>query len=322
MSVHSNKKKMSSAHVSCQRRDGAVVALLFAGCGWMHPFEFGVGKAFAEVVELSSPCVRLGGCSAGAAVSSGLALGLDMDVFFEETLTLYDTCRHSPLGMCGGVKRVMQHLSPGDAPWQRASGKLAIGLSAVGFGGCSVTCTPECVSHFRDAAHAIELVRASCHLPVVGGILPYTVDGHPCGYYDGGLSMLVPDIAAIPEMSATGEVFSVKVDGRPLVRGIDIVPDLGFTVPIAWSYIPRKPPILREIYRLGYLRAAEFMLSEPTLGKVSHVVKPDFAVGTKGREALLARVRTEVPPIRSVLAMVSRGESVEHLLPLDRSATT
>ena len=82
------------------------VALLFAGCAWMHPFEFGVGAFFSEVFDKDHRLIRFGGCSAGAAVASGLALGLDFDSFFEEALTIYEPCKYLPFAMCDGVKKV------------------------------------------------------------------------------------------------------------------------------------------------------------------------------------------------------------------------
>ena len=259
------------------------VALLFAGCGWMHPFEFGAGKAFAGMMDLNDPSVTLGGCSSGAVVASGLAVGMDIDVLFERTLEIYDACKTLPFGMCGGVKRVLRSMSVGDEEWRRASGKLVVGLSAVGFRGC----TPEYVSKFNDAEHAIEVLRASCHLPFVGGVLPYSIKGHRSRYYDGGISMIIPEL---PET----DVFKITIDGRPTVEGIDIVPDLGFTVPVTWSYFPRNPEMLRLFYRLGYLRAVEFMSSGATASKVRQVIKPPFLIG---REERLEAARAEISTI-------------------------
>ena len=72
----------------------------------MFPFEFGVAKFFTEVFDTRHKLIRFGGCSAGAAVASGLALGLDFDAFFEEALTIYEPCKYLPFEMCDGVKKV------------------------------------------------------------------------------------------------------------------------------------------------------------------------------------------------------------------------
>ena len=245
--------------------DKGKVAILFAGCGWMHPFEFGAGKAFAEMIDLKNENVILGGCSAGAVVASCLAVGMDIDEFFEQTLTIYDSCKILPFRMCDGVKKVLQRMTPGDEQWRQASGKLVVGLSAVCYRGL----TSEHVSEFHDAAHAIEIIRASCHLPLVGGLLPYYIKGHRSRYYDGGITTNVPEIP---------DVFKITIDGRPTVDGLDIVPNLGFTVPFTWVYFPRNPTILRLLYRLGYLRTLEFLSSEAVINKTKHVLNPQYVV--------------------------------------------
>ena len=120
-------------------------------------------------------------------------------------------------------------MAPDDVLWQeRANGRLAIGVSTLQFSGCGLSFMPDNIYHFWDAAHAADVVRATCHLPLVGGVMPYKIDRHAFGYYDGGLSMLVPDVEPITETGSN--VISVTCDGRPLVEGIDIVPKLGFTV--------------------------------------------------------------------------------------------
>ena len=95
---------VDAVDVSLHEED--IVALLFAGCGWMHPFEFGVAAWLHEHFDCSSTFLRFGGTSAGSSIASGLALGIDMEVFFEETLTLYEPCKYLPFAMCDGVKKV------------------------------------------------------------------------------------------------------------------------------------------------------------------------------------------------------------------------
>jgi predicted patatin/cPLA2 family phospholipase len=168
-----------------------------------------------------------------------------------------------------GVKRVMTEMIKSShlhsLKKNKIPYKLNIGLSSVGLYGC----TSEIVSSFRDSKHIIEVIRASCHLPIIGGILPYKVDGHCSRYYDGGVSMTFPDIENITNEKS----FTITVDGRPIVNNIDIVPNIGFTIPPIWSYIPRKPHILRLFYKLGYLRAMQFLFSENNSSKISHVLR-------------------------------------------------
>jgi predicted acylesterase/phospholipase RssA len=285
----------------------------------MYPFEFGAAKFVSEHFDTASGLMRFGGCSAGAAAAAGLALGWDIDLFFENTLQIYEPCKYVPFGMCGGVKRVVEGMSAsggGDAAWrERGSGRLAVGVSAVRMTGCSWALEPEQVSEFRDAAHAVEIIRASCHLPLIGGVLPYRVAGHAHGFYDGGLTMLVPEAPDTPEAgggsSSSGSSFDINVTidqtpdnhrsghsgrGRSGRRGTYVMPSLGFKVPDMWCYVPRPPPVLREIFRLGYLKTAEAIFSAETLEAVRHVMRPSVDPSD-----VMARVHAELPHLTATL---------------------
>lgn len=90
------------------------VAILYAGCGWMVPFEFGSGCWFEKHFDTASPFLTYGGVSAGSAVCVALALGLDMEACCEEAVKqLYVPCKNWPFPMCEGIKKVCQ---AGDEP--------------------------------------------------------------------------------------------------------------------------------------------------------------------------------------------------------------
>lgn len=228
------------------------VAVMFAGCGWMHPFESGAAKFFAEHFDIDHAKLRFGGCSAGAAVAAALSMHINMDDFFETTLELHGD---SVFAMCDGVKRVLEKLLMDDEAWRAVTDRLIIGLTAMPW------FRPVTISHFYSARHGIDAVRASCHIPILGGVLPYKIDAKNSSYFDGGISMIVPPCDAD---------FTITVDGRPLIgTNMDIVP--GFEVPWIWSYMPRSIRMLRALYRLGYLRAAEFVARHTD--RLAHVMK-------------------------------------------------
>lgn len=238
------------------------VAILYAGCGWMVPFEFGSGCWFEKHFDTASPFLTYGGVSAGSAVCVALALGLDMEACCEEAVKqLYVPCKNWPFPMCEGIKKVcqagdepllfpppqkmscfsrclcvqvMETVSPVadgcDDVWRALSGRVTLGLSILDCsGGCIMlpSFKPELVSTFRDRNHGIAVVRASAHIMFIGGIRGYKIPGQPHGarYYDGAYSQLVP---LTPKVARSHQI---RIDGLPLGDGdVDILPNLGYTV--------------------------------------------------------------------------------------------
>lgn len=75
-----------------------------------------------------------------------------------------------------------------------------------------------------------------------------------------------------------------------------------------WSYNPRKPSELKLIFRLGYLRTAEWVYSQSEGGGAfDHVMKgplPDKAE----RETRLAATKTELVSILALISRVVKGK--------------
>lgn len=223
--------------------------ICFGGCGWMFPFHFGVAK---YVEDHRVPFTRFAGVSGGAAVALTLAAGLDVADCFEEAL---DKSEVGLFGMCDAVVEVL------DAMLERARVRhirrdtLYVQLST------APTLRPHLVSEFDSPRQCVEAIRASSHIPVVGGLLPYKVEGLGA-FYDGGLAGMLP---LLPDALAMRERV-VRVDALGSLPGCDI--HLGFRAPYSWTFVPRAPHLMRLLFRCGYLRAMQFF--EPLSDRLVH----------------------------------------------------
>ena len=226
--------------------------ICFGGCGWMFPFHFGVAK-YIQDHHVCEPCISaFAGVSGGAAVACTLACGIDVLDYFEEAMKKN---RVGLFGMCDAVIEVCLTMFKKYKVKNIEKDKLFIQLSSAG------GLKPELCSEFKDIEQCVDVIRASSHIPVVGGLLPYKVDGMGM-YYDGGLVNLLP---ILPDTLKQKHRI-IKVDALGYSSNCDI--HIGFSVPYSWAFVPRKKHIMRLIFRYGYLKAKQFF--EPFSEELIH----------------------------------------------------
>jgi hypothetical protein len=206
----------------------------------MFPFHLGIAKYIQD--NISDEQMVYGGVSGGAAVAAALAYQIDIVDYFEEALKKHEI---GVFGMCDAVVDIM------DVMFQKAKhqhipkNKLLIQLA-------SPVMSSHIVNEYKSQAFCKHVIRASAHIPVVGGLLPYKVKGIPGLYYDGGLAGMFPLIPDVVKKQHR----VVNIDANGQYPNCDI--HIGFKVPYSWVFIPRPPHILRIIFRLGYLKAHLF----------------------------------------------------------------
>jgi len=148
------------------------LCITFNGCGWLYIYHWGVAKYLQTHYDLGS--VHFGGTSAGALVAATLLAGLPVDPVVESAITTRGTHGDNPFTMLDLLDWGIERWAPQDAA-SIASGRLCVALTVVE----DFARRPLYVQQFRDRDHAIAVLRGTCHLPVFGGLLPYTVDGRP-----------------------------------------------------------------------------------------------------------------------------------------------
>lgn len=215
----------------------------FHGAGWMFPFYFGVAKFLREHVDLTREDVRVGGASAGAVTALMLLLDTDFDRVFKKVVRRYDAMRYNPFTIKQTLHDILLEYIPEDPEkLEQMQGKFRVGLSKLDFRKLAWRSKVEAGRASKEKC--IDLIKASCHIPLISGVFPYYVDGE--GYYDGEITGFEPEPS-----DAVSRLVAVSV--RP---GADVVPNVD--VPRIWQYYPAAPVVLRAILNLGYQQAHRY----------------------------------------------------------------
>merc|ERR1712113_512740 len=111
----------------------------------------------------------------------------------------------------------------------------------------------EVADSYPNNETAIDILRASCHVPLLAGIFPRRVgDGF---YYDG---LIWPSRLLVPWRAAERDlVLRVSASGAP---GADIAIR---RVPYWWAGLPPSIETLRGLFWMGYRDAARWFSTEP-----------------------------------------------------------
>eukprot|EP00667_Euglena_gracilis_P006687 EG_transcript_6744 len=142
----------------------------FNGCGWLYIYHLGVAKYLQTHYALDS--LHFAGTSAGALVAACLVAGIPIGPIVESNITTRGTHGDNPFTMLDLLDWGIERWTPYNAA-AIAGGRLCIALTAVkGF-----AVEPKYIQRFKDRAHLVAALRGSCHLPILGGLLPYKVDG-------------------------------------------------------------------------------------------------------------------------------------------------
>jgi len=131
-----------------------------------------------------------------------------------------------------------------------ASGRIRVMATRVGFAGNAYPIKGEVTTHFKSCSHLKKMIRASCHIPLVGGILPY--DTGSGRYYDG---FAWCNAFCVPWRSFRSDDMLVKVSAIGLPN-CDIKPP--WLTPFWWTVVPPKEEVLWGIFAQGYYDSCQF----------------------------------------------------------------
>lgn len=163
----------------------------FAGCGFHGMYHLGViqclhrhGKGLLKEVHC------FGGASAGSLVAALLVTSTPLETGLKFTVDLATKARKQFLGALSPSFDLMQHLQAGleqflpEDAHERASGKLYVSLSSF----------PQrdnlIVSQFDSRDELIQVLLASCYIPLYGGMTVPVYKGEK--WFDGGFSDNLP----------------------------------------------------------------------------------------------------------------------------------
>lgn len=224
----------------------------FNGAGWMFPFHFGVAKFIQEYVDIHSQetetSIKVGGVSAGAVTGLMLLLDVDFDDINHKIVKRHDEMRYNPFKIRNCLHDIlMEYIPDNETRLHSVQNKLFIGLSKLDFP--TFVWKSHLVSTYIDKDHCMDILKASCHIPIINGIQPYYVDG--MGYYDG-------DISGMIDPTDFSKLICVDIQPSPASAQLSQTIHPGILVPTLWRYFPASPFILNCVMQLGYQQAHNY----------------------------------------------------------------
>lgn len=239
-----------SQKVNEQHSEKGRVVYSFDSSGWLYVYHFGVALWIEENLipqnrENYPDGLAFSGSSGGALVACALAVGVQVsDLWLYVIDTCWKLCHHNPCRMLAQVEKALDMFLKEDSA-KEASGKLRVLLTKVSWR--PPFFMGEINDTFPDLKNLIGVLRASSHIPVLGGLGPYKLGSGR--YFDGFVwsTMFVPWRG-----ERNDKVIRVSAYSAP---GSDIKPGL---VPPWWTVIPPEPDVLRGMFWTGYLDAAKF----------------------------------------------------------------
>ncbi|KAM8892907.1 patatin-like phospholipase domain-containing protein 2 isoform 3-T3 [Spinachia spinachia] len=237
----------------------------FAGCGFRSAYYLGAVSCVLErLPRLVHGASRICGASSGCLVAAALAVGIPIEQFSADVLTVATEARRHALGVFHptfSLQRTVRSLLeklPADAHL-RASGKLCVSLTRL----------PDwrnvLVSHFESREDLIQALMCSCFFPVYCGFVPPSF--HGVRYIDGALSNNMPLFEQ--RNTITVAPFSGESDICPRegtfnffevhYGNVSIQVNTGNVHRICTSFLPPTPETLAEICHNGYMDALLFL---------------------------------------------------------------
>ena len=163
-------------------RRGAKATFSFDSSGWMYVYHLGVAQYLQTHVlpSLDADRVAFSGSSGGALVAAALCGGVDIEELTKFVVSRQPECEFNPWRMlpCAD-EAIAAYLPKSVRPFNH---RLRVLLTRIDFRFWRRwLIRPQAVSTWGDQAELSQTLRASCHIPVLGGLFPYRVSAsRPC----------------------------------------------------------------------------------------------------------------------------------------------
>jgi len=213
---------------------------------WLFIYHFGVAKWLQDHVRVTP--ADFSGSSGGALVAAVLACDLDPEDAKNLALADFRRCQRNPFHMFRVGEHVLDHYLRDTTLHERCSGHLRVLLTKVS--SSPPLLQAEVASVFKSWHELFSCLRASMHVPLAAGILPYPIAGR--GWYFDGLvwaALFVPWRA----FSEDDVIVRVSACGFPNAQ---IGPRVPF--PVWWLIVPPSAEVLHAMFWMGYRDAGRY----------------------------------------------------------------
>ncbi|XP_034089205.1 patatin-like phospholipase domain-containing protein 2 isoform X1 [Gymnodraco acuticeps] len=248
----------------------------FAGCGFRSVYYLGALSCFLQnVPRLVHGASRICGASSGCLVAAALTVGIPIEQFCADVLSVAREARRHTLGvfhpsfsLLRTVRASLLEKLPADAHL-KASGRLCVSLTRLTDG------RNVLVSEFNSREELIQVLMCSCFFPVYCGFTPPSYRG--VYYMDGALSNNMPLFErrnTITVAPFSGESDVCPRDGsfnfiEVHYGNVSIHVNSGNVHRIWTSFLPPSMEDLAEICHSGYMDALQFLRERDLLGTQS-----------------------------------------------------
>eukprot|EP00668_Euglena_longa_P031683 GGOE01040925.1.p1 GENE.GGOE01040925.1~~GGOE01040925.1.p1 ORF type:complete len:604 (-),score=213.92 GGOE01040925.1:514-2325(-) len=223
----------------------------FDSSGWLFLYHFGVAKYLREhfLPKADLPSVAYSGASGGALVATALCSNVDLDRLIDFVVSCRKSCYYAPWRLMGAVEEAINIFMPTDAHvtcTQRIRILITKVLPRPPFVMGEVAC------EFQNWKHLAQVLRASCHVPLIGGVLPFHMTEAGGGWYYDGL-FWSSGLGFVPWRAVTDEDRVIRISGLG-IWGALVKPPVTF--PPWWCLVPPAEDTLRGMVAQGYYDAA------------------------------------------------------------------
>jgi len=236
----------------------------FNASGWNQIFQMGVVYFFQRHIELKSEQFAAVGTSAGATTAAILAMGVPADVTGEKACVQEVLIKKDFKSMVQVMQKAVRDMTPENAAEYLKSDCFGIVCSELT--NCCKLSTIE-FREFKDRKDVVELLCATCHIPIFSGYWPYWYDGKYL--YDGLFTTTHP---REPGSIENNDKTMIYISWTPrCVCGCTKPPNNTLTIapsvemPLRWCMLPQNKENLRLIFYHGYCQAYRKFFEEATL---------------------------------------------------------
>eukprot|EP00056_Hartaetosiga_gracilis_P003529 m.64531 g.64531 ORF g.64531 m.64531 type:complete len:475 (+) comp11490_c0_seq1:150-1574(+) len=176
-----NQSHTKHKHKNGRQRQHDIANVSFSASGIMSMYHFGVAAALSHFIGMED--MKLCGASAGGLVAANMLVGLSPFVTADHTAQHANEIAADPSRLAPFFLETLNTMCPDEAHLL-CSNRLRISCSRVVPSGFA----PEYMSRWNTLAEFKDTLVASCHIPVITGVLPKTITNKDGYFFDGLLT--------------------------------------------------------------------------------------------------------------------------------------
>jgi hypothetical protein len=215
----------------------------FRASGWMLAFYFGVIKYIKEKYKLKN--IHLTGSSGGAIAACALLCNIDLDHTIEMLDNINNQNKIHPFNLCDFVKDQIEVYVQKICNKKINRNTLNIACTQIDKNGYKT----EIFNQFNSLMDISNYLKASCHMPLVGGITPYRYNN----------KLLFDSIITDSHPNITTDCLKVSWTKKcecGCEKTLDVIRPYE-NLPLIWCLSPPKE-VIKDLYTHGYYQAKLF----------------------------------------------------------------